>query len=426
MSSRIPSRIAALLCCLGCAGLIAACSDDASPGGSKSSGGTGGAAGGAGSGGADVGGHGGAAGHGGAGATAGSAGSTAGSGGSAGAAGGSALRHGDQVTIQGNFGTEDVISTFLGGATGPIESLSVGDVISNGGGWRFDDYVATVAMDGVRGEVLFNTEDSQHYNATRIFDAGVIEEERSFYAAYWVRNVMLLAGAPYTKSYQWKHNRISWQSVWTDTDTEIKVHNWPTSQGPITFINRSATDQDVYWGGAAADSNGGWALLEVIVSTGTEGNKDGLVVTRVHKNGHTVISQNLQPEGVYADPSHRLRYFIEQNYFGNFGQIEDGVDNSLPKPDVRELYSDDSRVIVGKGTDSGRRRVELRDAIELRSATVREMQSWTSWDGTITLELNTGGLPPGQHELFLVVIDGLDADGWDHVAASMPVSVLVD
>jgi len=423
MIARASSRIALLLCCLGGSCLTAGCGDDTSPTGSHPDSGTSGAGGSSGASGAagtggSVGGSGGSA------AGAGGSGGTGGGAGSGGA--GSVLHHGDEVTLQGDFGTEDVISTFLGGASGPIEALGVGDVIANGGDWHFDDCVTTVAMDSERGEVLYNTEDSQSYNATRIFDAGVIEEQRSFYVAYWVRNVMLLNGQPYTKSYQWKHNRISWQYVWTDTDTEIKIHNWPTSQGPMTFINRSATDQDVYWGGAAADSNGGWAMLEVIVSTGTEGNKDGLVVTRVHKNGQTVISQNLQPEGVYADPNLRLRYFIEQNYFGNFGQLEDGVDNDLPKPDVRELYSDDSRIVVGKGPESGRRRIELRDRIDLQSATVRELQPWTLWDGTITLELNTGGLPPGLHELFLVVIDGVDADGWDHVVASTPVSVQVD
>lgn len=62
---------------------------------------------------------------------------------------------------------------------------------------------------------------------------------------------------------------------------------------------------------------------------------------------------NAQRERIYADPTLRLRYFIEQNYFGNFGQREDGVDNTMPKPQVRELWSDDSRVIVGQAAGSG-------------------------------------------------------------------------
>lgn len=351
----------------------------------------------------------------------------AGEGGAAtGGASGAVLHHGDEVTLAGDFGVEDVVSTFLGGADGPIESLAESAVVPSEGGWHFDDYVTKVAVDPERGKVLFSSEDDGAYNATRIFDAGVIAEERSFYAAYWVRNVMLLDGEPYDLSYQWKQNRISWQYVWTDTDTEIKVHNWLNSQGPITIINRSASDQDTYWGGVAADSNGGWALMEIIVSTGTLGNHDGLVVTRVHKDGHTEVSQSLQPEGVYADPTLRLRYFIEQNYFGNFAQMEYGPDNSWPRPEVRELYSDDSRIIVGNAPPYGRRRVELRDSPELQSATVRELQSWTHWDGSITLRLNAGGLAPGQHELFLVVVDGVDAEGWDVVVSSTPVTVAVD
>ena len=339
-----------------------------------------------------------------------------------------ALHHGDQVVIEGDFGTEDVIQTFLGGAQGPIESLAEGAEIPSEGGWDFHDYDTTGKVDPERGMVLFNTESQDVYNATRIFDAGEIAENRSFYKAHYVRNVMLLDGQPYTKDYQWKHERVSWQSVWTDTETEIAVFNWLEPDGsaaPMTVVRRGGKDATTYWDGDAADSNGGWTLLEMIVSTGTLGGSDGLVVTRVHKNGHTTVSQNLQPERVYANPDLRLRYFIEQNYFGNFGQNVDGVDNPLPKPEVRELYSDDSRVIVGTSPATGRRRVELRDTSDLQSATLREVQSWTAWNGSITLNLNAGGLPPGTHALFLVVIDGIDAEGWDNVVASQPITVQV-
>lgn len=40
--------------------------------------------------------------------------------------------------------------------------------------------------------------------------------------------------------------------------------------------------------------------------------------------------------------------------------------------------------------------------------------------------LNADGLPQGEHALFLVVIDGVDADGWDVVTHSMPIRVGVD
>lgn len=315
-----------------------------------------------------------------------------------------------------------------GARAGPSKRWRKGTQIPDEGGWYFGDYVATGKLDAERGRVLYNTEDDSHYNATRIFDAGEIPEGRSFYKAHWVRNVLLLDGELYPWSYQWKHERVSWQSVWTDTSVEVAIFNWPDGSGAassMTAVRRAADDQTVYWDGEAADSNGGWALLELIVSTGTVDQTDGLIVTRVHKDGHTVISQNVQPERVYADPDLRFRYFIEQNYFGNFAQSELGVDNDMPHPQVRELYSDDSRIIVGNGPEGGRRRVELRDTIDLQTATVRELQSWTAWDGAITLNLNAGGLPTGTHALFLVVIDGVDADGWDNVVASKPVTVEV-
>ncbi|WP_170229207.1 hypothetical protein [Polyangium fumosum] len=49
-----------------------------------------------------------------------------------------------------------------------------------------------------------------------------------------------------------------------------------------------------------------------------------------------------------------------------------------------------------------------------------------SWNRTITLRLNAGGLPKGEHDLFPVVIDGVDSDGWDVVTHSMPIRVGVD
>lgn len=338
-------------------------------------------------------------------------------------------RHGDLVTIEGDFGSNDVTRTFLGGADGKIESLSPGQTMESGDGWSFNDLggPTSVEIDPERGRVLFTPEDSDHYNATRRFDPGFpIAEQRHFYKAHYVRNVMLLDGAPYAKTYQWKHERVNWENTVVDGDCEIKIHNQIGGAGVLTFVNRSASDKSTYYGGQAGDSNGGWALLEILVFTGTEGQEDGKLITRVHKDGKTIISENMQTERIYADPSMRLRHFIEQNYFGNFGQAEDGVDNPLPKPDVRELWSDDSRVLVGNTAETGWRRVELRDSVDLQSATLREVQEWIGWDGAIDLRLNADGLPPGEHDLFLVVIDGVDPEGWDIVTHAMPIRVGVD
>ena len=297
----------------------------------------------------------------------------------------------------------------------------------NGNGLVFSElgHPTRIAQDPVRGKVLFTPEDSSNYNATRRFDPGAaIAENRFFYKAHWVRNVMLLDGQPYAKSYQWKHERVNWENSVVDGDTEIKVHNQIKVAGLVTYVNRSRNDKSTYWNSVKApDSNGGWALMEIMVYTGTQGQNDGKLITRLHKDGKTWVNQNRQAERMYADPNMRLRYFIEQNYFGNFGQREDGVNNPLPRPQVRELYSDDSRVIVGKDATSGWQRIELRDKVDLQSASVREIQSWTSWNGSIDLTLNTGGLPSGVHDLFLVVVSGVDANGWDVVTHSMPVRV---
>lgn len=354
-------------------------------------------------------------------------------GGTGGEVGGNAsvasFAHGDQITIEGAFGQTDVTQTFLGGANGMIESCQAGAEIADGNGWYFNElgHRTRVMADAKRDKVLFTPEDRDHYNATRHFDPGfAIAEQRYFYKAHWVRSVLLLEGQPYLKSFQWKHERVNWRNTIVDGDCEIKVHDYPNGGGGLmTFVNRSASDKSVYWGGQVIKANSDWALLEIMVYTGSQGANDGKVVTRAHVNGRTYVNQNRQTERVYADPTMRLRHFIEQNYFGNFGQVEDGVNNPLPKPDVRELWSDDSRVIVGNDARSGWQRVELRDAVSLRDATVRELQAWTSWDDNITLTLNTGGLPAGTHDLFLVVIDGVDAQGWDVVTHSRAIRVVV-
>jgi hypothetical protein len=368
---------------------------------------------------------------------AGAAGMTGGAAGqqAAGAAGqaGVVYHAGDEIVLTGKFGAENVVHTFLGGVTGPIETLAEGAERTNEGAWKYSDPGGKthIAIDQKRGKVLFNTEDNQTYNAVRRWDPGApIVEHRHFYKAHYVRNVLTLGGVPWTKSYQWKHERINWVDSVVDSDCELKLHDWQ-GQGPLTFVNRSATDKSTYYGGSAPDHNGDWAMIEIIVSTGTQGVADGSFVTRIHKGGKTIVSQNKQPETIYASDTLRLRYFVEQNYFGNFGQAEDGVDNKLPHPDVRQLYSDDTRIIVGQDESSGRRRVELRDAVETKDATIRELQTWSSWkagstpdsDATITVPLNVGGLPPGDHAMQLVVIDGVDAEGWDHVVFSLPITV---
>lgn len=343
---------------------------------------------------------------------------------------GTSYRHGDTLTLQGSFGTQNVRKTFLGGHEGMIESQPVDGIMPDGNGWTFSGlaHTAIIKPDPTRGKVLFNTEDNANYAAYRRYDHGdPIPEQRYFYKAHYVRNVLLLDGAPYSMSYQWKHERINWEPKITDGDCEIKVHNWFKSNGGMAFVNRSSDDKSTYYiGRNVPDHNGDWALLEIMVFTGTKGQNDGKVITRVHKNGQTAIGLNKQTERVYNDPSLRLRYFLEQNYFGNFAQSEAGPDNNLPKPQIRELYSDDSRVIVGLDATSGWKRIELRDTIDLRTATIRELQDWTSWNGNIDVKLNTGGIGPGEHDLYLVVIDGVDADGWDIVNYSKPIRIRVD
>lgn len=338
-------------------------------------------------------------------------------------------RHGDSLTLQGDFGSNSIHKSFLGGAQGAIEAQAIGATMPNANGWRFSDlgFPTQVAQDAQRGKVLLTQQDSQHYNADRRYDPGfAIPERRHIYKAHYVRNRLQLNGQPFTNSYQWKHERINWENSIVDGWGEIKIHSWMGAEPDVlSFINRDQNDSSVFYGGQAAETNADWALMEILVYTGTQGQADGKLITRVFKNGQTYISENQQDVAIYANSNYRLRYFLEQNYFGNFSQTEAGVDNGLPKPDLRELYSDDSQVLIGLTEHSGWKRVELRDSLDPKQAKIRELQDWQQWEGAIQLQLNTGGLPSGTQDLYLVVIDGVDEQGWDRILASQPIRVQV-
>lgn len=336
--------------------------------------------------------------------------------------------HGDEVRLPSPFSAAAMQTSFIGGVDGLIERTDIAASPPSEDGWIFNMLggVTSVRIDAARDKVLFTPQDNQNYNATRRYDPGfALAQQRHIYKAHWVRNRLLLDGEPYALSYQWKHERLSWQNSVTDTNGEFKVHNWPGSQGPITFLTRADGSGQTWWGGHAGDSNADWALLEMFVFTGTDGMPDGRVLTRVHKNGQTRISQNRRDQVIHSGPQNRLRYFVEQNYFGNWAQIEYGVDNNHPRPQVRELWSDDSLVQIGLDASSGWQRVELRDAVDLRDAGIRELQGWRIEGGDVVTTLNTGGIAPGEHALYLVMIDGVDADGWDQVLAAHPVLVRV-
>ncbi|MFT3734096.1 MAG: hypothetical protein QM776_03585 [Rhodocyclaceae bacterium] len=155
-------------------------------------------------------------------------------------------RHGDTLTLANTGGNPQVIHSFLGGAGGVIESPDLGATPASGQGWVFNKLggPTTIANDAMRGKVLFTPEDAKNYNATRRFDPGTpIAEQRYLYKAHWVRNVMTMDGKPYSKSYQWKHERISWQDSVVDTDCEIKVHDWLNDSGGQTQFRQSICGQ---------------------------------------------------------------------------------------------------------------------------------------------------------------------------------------
>lgn len=138
---------------------------------------------------------------------------------------------------------------FAGGATGLIESLSVGASPANANGWYFTDSATapTVYSDATRGKVLFNNygPSMTDLDATKGYGFAVgVPEDTDIYYSRWVRGVLkTTAGADYpdASQVQWKLHRPNFANgISDDGDTN-------TGQELFSAIFYNVNGRQVRW-----------------------------------------------------------------------------------------------------------------------------------------------------------------------------------
>lgn len=321
------------------------------------------------------------------------------------------LVHGSTVSITGSFGTNTTEHNFTKSL---VEAASLGSTPVNANNFIFNNSLGTpltVVVDSVRGKVLQNTQDSSNYNsAIRYRTLTPIDVNEYTYCAFWTKVRLQVSGADYTGGFQLKNMRWNFEnSIVDNTNCDLKNHTQytnPTSTLNQLMIYNNGSNHTVY-GGLAPNIDNTWFLYEIFMSTGTVGGNNSRVVVRTSQTGTNRIVKNTSNITLYGGTD-RFEYFIEQAYLGNW---------TVAAPDVREVWKDSSSVIRSW------KRVDLCDTLDTQSSTYRQNQNWSTWNGDITLNLDTTGLSVGNHTLYLRVIDGVDSSGWDNVVGYKVISV---
>ncbi len=319
-------------------------------------------------------------------------------------------------TIEGNFGTNDVVRAF---SDPLIEATPLGALPSNANGIIFDQptgYPFTVVNDSERGKVLKNIQDSSNYNsALRFAFPASLPENTWFYASSLGKMYLGYEGSPYTGYNQLKIDRLNVVNEITDNSTcQIKMHTQVQNGASPSTTTLLMNDNDPGWG--LANQYGGfdesltdneWFMTEFIIFTGTQGGNDGRVIYRILKGGVARLIEDVKNCRIYDD-AQRFNFYLLQGYPGNFGP-DAAHANDGPQPDVRE-FSRSSLVVI-----QGEKRIDLSTSLDTATAAWRYNIPWSLWDGDITAEKYYKGLSAGTHTIYARVIDGYTSDGWDNV-----------
>ncbi|MFL0809317.1 MAG: hypothetical protein K6L76_02765 [Agarilytica sp.] len=317
-----------------------------------------------------------------------------------------AITDGNSLVLSGTgFGNHDLDIEFLGGNDGAIENMALGRGSSFGNwilgdGSGLDTYVqvindASVVRSGSKAWFFDMPSDGKYAGSAR-FDYGrSIPEDTPIYISWWVRKDWG------NHSGQWKMFRLAYQNNIQDQGTELMMSNWTSSN---LFLARPGDNYNdyamTYYGnsGAYPSENNVWYRMEMLVTTSTQGNKDGHVDIKIHdtstgeiRNTSFSFSGDTSPyfPNIYTyNVDKRYRWFLWQNYRGN------GMDNL-------KVWMDDMYVQVGT-----HKRIELCDSATWSNCSSREIQKPTQWsDNAISVNLNRGGFKNDAQQYYLYVVD---------------------
>lgn len=314
-----------------------------------------------------------------------------------------AYSHGDEVTIAGaGFGS---LPTFLfaGGATGRIETGSIGADSANTGGFLLSaERPKEIAVDPERGNVwrseISDGNSGTGDNGVIVGDWGSQVPSGSRQLVQWFSKIESDA-----TQYQWKQYRNEITNNFVDGGPEQVISGWLSSGGRY-FMNRPDVDP----GSAGASTNYAsvdgsmqplatptWMAHRIYTQFSDTDTANGTTAfeTLVNGNQHMIFrSTALKHFG--AGITDRYRYHVWQNYGGNFSNGE---------PTYHRVWMDDLYIqVAGPGVDLIS--VYLCDTPNFADRTVCEFQRPLSgWSNTSAkIELNRGGLSDGEYYLVVV------------------------
>ena len=329
-------------------------------------------------------------------------------------------QHGNGGTITGSFGTNTNYKAF---SKSIIDATTIGQTPANKSNYVFDEplgYLPLVYNDSERGKVLRTTQDSAHYDSVikhHLPDS--LPENTWIYWSFCQKSNLRLGGNPYPYYFQRKLGRMNYSDTIIDGQhPEVKYHVNSYAGGQYVDENRlfNACDEGFNIYGAAQDittCDNTWHMAEIIVFTGTQGVADGRIIVRGKRGGVSAVLRDAKNTMIYSD-AQRINHLLHQEYYGNFGITA----NEGTKPDLIELFTDSSSIIIGN------KRVDLCDTVSTSTCTHRENLWWESWNGSIRAKLSTAGLSSGSHNMKLRVIEGYDSNGWDVVTATQDITVV--
>lgn len=309
-----------------------------------------------------------------------------------GGGGGDSFAHGDSVEITGSgFGSSPTF-TFTGGANGPFETVSNAQSPAAKSGWNWSRFGAPwkVITDGTRGKCVGQqmVEDTIFNWSSEYTLPSSVPEGGKLYITYWAKSSNDIGSG------QWKMLRIQQASDIADDGqtTYLKLF------GSNDFVELSGS-QNFYGdsGDGYIDANNTWMRVEIKLTAGTQGNRNGSIRYRVFRGSSVPSDSGVDMESAPGNYDIRTQHYSYNNS-GRYSSLlwQNYCGNGAGSP---YFSIDDQYVQVGSF-----KRVELWNALSKASATLREIQEITSWSGSaVTVRLNKGGLSAGTY--YLVVLD---------------------
>ena len=315
---------------------------------------------------------------------------------------------GNSIIITGSgFGTHSVVTQWLGGSDGLIETSPVGVPPPNVNNWTFDsfgdNYITTDSVHSgnhaFRNDLIRNI---VYAAAIRYGWSSQIGYSQDTFISWWVRRVHVGEG-------QWKMFRVSYANDITDIATpQFKMFNWDNGTQFFVVAGPTTNATGASWSMPYPTQDNRWYRMDVEVHTSSgHATSDGNYLVRLYDpESETVFRQNTVMNTMsFNDDNDYYQWFLWQNYMGN------DIDGNLMLS--QSTWTDDIYIQVGEKS-----RLELCDKPVWADRTHCEIQVPTEWsDSSIEFTFNRGSFNGGLTAYIFVI----DNDG--NVSNGYPVTV---